>query len=89
MGWDFSGHIFLAAPSPLSLLLFKLAFVSIGVSVDFVFFLDFLGVDGAGDAVFIGVVGASGIFGDDSIFIGSGVAGGSSTAGGGGALVCF
>ena len=77
---------FLAAPSPLSLLLFKLAFVSIGVSVDFVFFLDFLGVDGA---VFTGVVGFSGIFGDDSIFIGSGVAGGSGTVGGGGALVCF
>ena len=84
---------FLAAPSPLPLLLFKLAFVSIGVSVDFVFFLDFLGVDGAGDAVFTGVVGVAGVVStfDDGVFIGSGVAGGSgaAAAAAGGALVCF
>ena len=86
----FRAYFFLAAPSPLSLLLFKLELVSIGISsVDFIFFSDFLGVGDAGDADFTGVdgvFGVAGTFGDAGVFIGSGVAGHS---GGGGALVCF
>ena len=53
----FSGHIFFAAPSPLSLLLFRFVDVSIS-SMDLFFFLVFLG-DGAGVA---GVLGVAGFF---------------------------
>ena len=69
-----SGHIFLAAPSPLSLLLFRLLVVSISsIGFAFVFFLCFLGevagaatagvfgvdlVDAAAEVVVVGVAGA-------------------------------
>ena len=43
--WDASEHIFLEAPSPLSLLLFKFVEVSMGVSCAVIFYFDFFLVE--------------------------------------------
>ena len=83
----FRAH-FLAASSPLSLLLFKLALVSIGVSsVDLVFFFVFLDVGDARDADVTGVAGIVGTVGDTGVITGAGVA--STAADDGGAFFCF
>ena len=70
LGWNFSWHIFLAAPSPLSLLLFKLVLVSTGVSSvcwfdDLVFFFVFFAVGDAGVITGAGVAGDTGTAADD------------------------
>ena len=69
--------LFFAAPSPLSLLLFKFELVSIGVCFAgwfprFVFFLVLLNVGDAGDP---GVAGDAGTAGDSGVTGGAGVAG--------------
>ena len=73
----FRAHFFLAAPSPLSLLLFKFGLVSIGVSsagwlACFVFFLGLLDV---------GIVGDTGVAGDASVTHVAGVVGTTVVAG--------
>ena len=77
-----SGHIFLAAPSPLSLLLFRFVLVSISSGwLGLFFFLFFLRVGNAGDAggtAAAGVIGvAVDVFGDAAgvCVAGAGVAG--------------
>ena len=100
-----SGHNFFAAPSPLSLLLFKLVLVSISSWLaDFFFFNCFVAVGDTGDADDAGVVkvaGVSGTFGEVAVFlvaafvgafvgVDAGVTDDSAVAAAGdGALVCF
>ena len=72
----FAGTFFFAAPSPLSLLRFKLVVVSIS-SVWFVVFFFFIFLD-AGDAVVatgaVDVVGVAGVADDFGVVLGAGVA---------------
>ena len=102
-GWGFSGHIFFAAPSPLSLLLFKLVVVSIS-SVWFAGFLFFIFLDVvdavvANGTVAVDVVGVAGVADIFGVVLGAGVGGtfgvvvagvfGDSGAAGGWTLSCL
>ena len=90
----FSGHIFFAAPSPLSLLLFRFVDVSISSMLFLIFFLDFFGAGVAGVlgvAGFLGVTAiVAGAAGDSVVVVFAAAAGGfDADFAGVGALVCF